>query len=73
MSLQSRAVDPLFYRHELMFELGRLDMYIASVDEQAIREHQAQNDDPQPGFVCIDSGAIQRRAIIHESLSDVPA
>lgn len=72
MSLPTRSVDPLFFRHELMLEVGRLDMYIASVDAQSFREHQAQNDDPQLRFACIDESAVELRARIHESLSAVP-
>ena len=72
MSLPTRSVDPLFFRHELMLELGRLDFYIASVDAQSVREHQAQNDDPQHLFACIEEGAVELRARIHESLSVVP-
>lgn len=73
MSLQSRSVDPLFGRHELMLELGRLDMYIARVDADSASRHDASND--QPCGCCIggvDKGALERRARIHESLSAVP-
>lgn len=72
MSFPAQAVDPLFFRHDLMLELGRLDMYIASIDEQSALERQAHNDDVGSEFVAIEDGAVERRARIHEALSDMP-
>lgn len=72
MRFHAHAVDPLFFRHDLMLELGRLDIYIASVDDQSVLERQAHNDDPEAGFVAIEEAAVERRARIHEALSDMP-
>lgn len=72
MSLQAHTVDPLFFRHDLMIELGRLDMYIASVDSHRVFALDAQNDDVGVTPSRIDDGAVERRARIHEALSDMP-
>ena len=73
MNLQSRSVDPLFGRHEMMLELGRLDMYIARADAEGLSRHEASND--QSCGCCVggvDKKAFELRARIHESLSAVP-
>lgn len=73
MNLQTRTVDPLFGRHEMMLELGRLDMYIARSDAESLTRHEASND--QSCGCCIggvDKKALELRARIHESLSAVP-
>lgn len=73
MNFQSRPVDPLFGRHEMMLELGRLDMYIARSDAERLARHGP--DDILECGCCvngIDNNALELRARIHESLSAVP-
>lgn len=73
MNFQSRSVDPLFGRHEMMLELGRLDMYIAHSDAERLARHG-----PSDTLACgccvngIDNSALELRARIHETLSAVP-
>lgn len=73
MNFPTRSVDPLFFRHELMLELGRIDMYIASVDAQSSTRHDEINDHACGCCVGgVDKSALERRARLHESLSAVP-
>ncbi|MEO8461268.1 MAG: hypothetical protein ABI451_12130 [Dokdonella sp.] len=58
----SVTVNPLFMRHDLMIELGRLDMVIDKV-----RSHEPSNDDP-----ATINDLIVRRARLNEALSQLP-
>lgn len=73
MNFSSRSVDPLFGRHEMMLELGRLDMYIAGTEAERLARHG-----PDGTLACgccvnaVDNTALELRARIHETLSAVP-
>lgn len=72
MGFRHQQDDPLFQRHDMMLELGRIDLYLDSIDAQIARDWQAQNDDPHDDFIPIELGALELRARIHEAVSDSP-
>lgn len=57
------SLNPLFLRHDLMIELGRLEM---AMDD--MREHTG-DDQPQQQIAHLET----RRARINEALSKLPA
>ena len=59
-SIATMSVNPLFLRHDLMIELGRLEMALDSV-----RSHESAND----AVHQLES----RCARINEALSQLPA